>query len=228
MKKIKLCALVALSAGTTLLSGCFHNGAVCFDSKCNTSSGASVSKKYYIEEFEVDGDASFLEIFLHSKTEKAEGKTFFTGKGSIERGRKVVRWLDAYGPYKHNFATTRTNGYEPISIKAVISKADANGAVAKCNNFLAFFTLNIWPWYHSADVDYSIEVKSSAGIKNEQFRLQERSLTSWLPLALCPVPAWADYRDMTAYPVEKSLEAEQVGRCIISLLAEKADSSGGK
>ena len=224
MSKMNLKELVVLSAGITLLSGCFSNGAAYFDSKCTSFSGASVSKKYYIEEFDVDGDASLFGVLLHPQTEKTEDKTFFTGTGSIERGRKVVRWLDAYGPYKHNFATTRTNGYEPISIKAVISKTDANGAVAKCNNFLAFFTLNIWPWYHSADVDYSIEVKSSAGIKNEQFRLQERSLTSWLPLALCPVPAWADYRDMTAYPVEESLEAEQVGRCIISLLAEKADS----
>lgn len=224
MNRMSLKAVVVLSAGVTLLSGCFSNGAVYFDSKCSSFKDASVSKQYYIEQFEVDGDASLFGVLLHPQTEKTEGKTFFTGTGSIERGRKVVRWLDAYGPYKHNFATTRTNGYEPISIKAVISKTDANGAVAKCNNFLAFFTLNIWPWYHSADVDYSIEVKSSAGIKNEQFRLQERSLTSWLPLALCPVPAWADYRDMTAYPVEESLEAEQVGRCILSLLAEKANS----
>ena len=89
-------------------------------------------------------------------------------------------------------------------------------------------TLNIWPWYHSADVDYSIEVKSSARIEKEQFRLQERSLTSWLPLALCPVPAWADYRDMTANPVEESLEAEQVGQCVIFLLDEKANSNNGK
>ena len=140
----------------------------------------------------------------------------------------MIRWLDTDGPFKNKFATTSAEGYEPISIKAVISKTNANGGVAQFNNILAFLTFNIWPWYHSADVDYSIEVKSSAGIKKEQFRLQERSLTSWLPLALCPVPAWADYRDMTAYPVEESLEAEQVGRCIISLLAEKADLSGGK
>lgn len=37
--------------------------------------------------------------------------------------------------------------------------------------------------------------------------------------------AWADYRDMTANPVEESLKAEQVGRCVISLLAEKYNSN---
>ena len=227
MKKIKLCALVALSAGTTLLSGCFHNGAVCFDSKCSAFSGASVSKKYYIKQIDVDDGVSLLDRLVQPKTGKTDGKTF-AGKRNVERGRKVIRWLDTDGPFKNKFATTSAEGYEPISIKAVISKTNANGGVAQFNNILAFLTFNIWPWYHSADVDYSIEVKSSAGIKKEQFRLQERSLTSWLPLALCPVPAWADYRDMTAYPVEESLEAEQVGRCIISLLAEKADSSGGK
>ena len=223
MKRTRLAELVALAAGTMLLSGCFSNGAAYFDSKCSTFSGASVSKQYYIEQIEVPHEPSaFRDLFLKQENERIDGKTFLTGDRA--RGYKIAAWLAAYGPFKRNFSTTREKGAEPISIKAVISKTNANGTVASFNNFLSCVTVNIWPWYHSADVDYSIEVKSSAGIKIEQFRLQERSLTSWLPLALCPVPAWADYRDMTDSPVEKSLEAEQVGRCIISLLAEKADS----
>ena len=226
MNKMRLYTWVVLSAGIPLLSGCFSNGAAYFDSKHNSFSSASVSKTYYIEQIEVESDTNILKKLLTQKAEKSEGKTFFTG--DIERGRKVARWLDAYGPFKHNFATTRAKGSEPISVKAVISKTNANGAGAKFNNLFAFLTLNIWPWYHSADVDYSIEVKSSARIEKEQFRLQERSLTSWLPLALCPVPAWADYRDMTANPVEESLEAEQVGQCVIFHLDEKANSKNGK
>ncbi len=223
MNRTRVFVSVALAAGVTLLSGCFCNGAAYLDSKCSSFSAASVSKKYYIEQIEFDGDASLLDRLIHPKIEKTDGKTFYTGTGNIERGRKVARWLDVQGPFGRNFSTTRTEGYEPISIKAVISKTNANGGVAQLNNLLACLTLNVWPWYHSADVDYSIEVKSSAGIKNEQFRLQERSLTSWLPLALCPVPAWADYRDMTADPVEESLEAEQIGRCIVSILAGESN-----
>ena len=70
MKRTRLSELVALATGTMLLSGCFSNGAAYFDSKCSSFSGASVSKKYYIEEFEVDGDASFLEIFLQKNSLK--------------------------------------------------------------------------------------------------------------------------------------------------------------
>ena len=228
MSKIRLYTWVAISAGIPLLSGCFSNGAAYLDSKCSSFSSASVSKTYFIDQIQVEDEFNLLglirlprEVRVDPNEKKPEGKTFFAG--NKDRGRKFVRWLDAQGPFGRNFATTRTGGDEPISIKAVITKKNANGAIAKCNNFLSSVTLNIWPWYHSADVDYRIEVESPTGIKDAQFRLQERSLTSWLPLALCPVPAWADYRDMSDNPVEESLEAEQVGRCVVSLLAEKSN-----
>lgn len=222
MNRMTVLTVFGLSVGIPLLSGCFSNGAANFDPKCNSFREASVVKTYYIEQVEVDGVPSLWSVLTNPREKKTEGKTFITGN-DIGRGRKFVNWLDAHGPFERNFTTNRAEG-EPLSIKVVVSKTNTNGGVAKCNNFLAFFTLNIWPWYHSWSFDYNVEVKSPNGIKSEQFGLQERSLTSWLPLALCPVPAWADYRDMTDNPVEESLEAEQVGRCIISLLAEKADS----
>lgn len=138
------------------------------------------------------------------------------------RGLGVAKWLDRVGPFANNFTTVRNADAEPISISIAISKKNTNGFVASVNNFLSACTLNIWPWYHSWSLDYYVEVKSAAGVKRETFNLQEQSLTSWTPLALCPVPAWADYRASSASPLEEGAEAKQVGQCVISLLGEKS------
>ena len=71
-------------------------------------------------------------------------------------------------------------------------------------------------------------MKSAAGVKSELFSLQEQSLKSWLPFALCPVPARADYRDWSSSPLETGAETKPIGQCVVSLLDEKSNSKGDK
>ena len=256
MDRKLLCANVVLAFGVLLTAGCFSNGAVEFDSKCDAFESASVSKNYFIEQIELRGMADLFskdkacassndmasvsnslgKAFAAalegvssrpvSSSEEVEDKNRMRLVGGFGRDKKrglgVANWLSHDGPFASNFTTTRNADAELISISIGVSKTNANGAIATVNNFLALCTLNIWPWYHSASLDYYVEVKSAAGVKRETFNLQEQSLTSWTPLALCPVPARADYRASLANPLEEGAEAKQVGQCVISLLGEKS------
>ena len=174
---------------------------------------------------------SSLRPVLSPKEAKDENKMMLVGDIYRDKRRalEVANWLADNGPFAGNFIRTRNAGAEPISISVGISRKNTNGVIASLNNFLAVCTINIWPWYHSWSLDYYVEVKSVAGINSEKFSLHEQSLTSWLlPLALCPVPAWADYRDSSAHPLEEGVESKQIGQCVIFLLDDKANPKSDK
>ncbi len=107
----------------------------------------------------------------------------------------LADWLVAESPKAAVFRPSVEGVSVPVALSVTKTRvADNNGVFAGINNFFALITLNIWPAYHSARNDYTVTAYFKKSMEQVTFSVEESSLTSWLPLALCPVPVSADSR----------------------------------
>lgn len=82
----------------------------------------------------------------------------------------------------------------PLTVTVARKEAAANGAIASVNNFFSFFTLTIWPWVSSSEYQYDVTLSSAIGKHSCQFIVGERDWSGLTPIAMIPVPGWADER----------------------------------
>ena len=107
----------------------------------------------------------------------------------------LADWFVADSPKAAVFRPSVEGASVPVTLSVAKTRvADNNGVFADINNFFAVITLNIWPAYHSTRNDYTVTAHFEKSVEQVAFSVEESSLTSWLPLALCPVPVSADSR----------------------------------
>ena len=107
----------------------------------------------------------------------------------------LADWFVAESPKAAVFRPSVEEDSVPVTLSVAKARvANNNGVLAGINNFFAVVTLNIWPAYHSARNDYTVTAHFEKSVEQVTFSVEESSLTSWLPLALCPVPVSADSR----------------------------------
>lgn len=168
MKQILLTAGVAF-----LVSGCVSRALVCSPEPHEAVSLADVGGQFLLTKVEAD----------YVKTEP---------RGC---GEALSDWLVAESPKAAVFRPSAEQESVPVTLKVAKTQIENNnGVLAGINNFFAVVTLNIWPAYHSKRNDYTVTAHFKKSNEQVTFSVEESSLTSWLPLALCPVPTKADSR----------------------------------
>ena len=82
----------------------------------------------------------------------------------------------------------------PVYVSVSATKKDANGGIATVNNVLAFCTLTIWPYVSAEEYEYTVTVATVTGNHTTRLNILNRNWVGLSPLAMIPVPGWADER----------------------------------
>jgi len=82
----------------------------------------------------------------------------------------------------------------PVYVSVSATKKDANGGIATVNNVFAFCTLTIWPYVSAEEYEYTVTVATVTGNHTAKLNVLNRNWVGLSPLAMIPVPGWADER----------------------------------
>ena len=161
-----------------------------------------------------------------------------TGK-SLDK-LNIVKWMgDASSCYgldtvSNNvmaMANVSKSSASTLPVNVVISSSsveDNNGAIANIWNFPAMLSLAILPVVSSDKVVYTIQAETVVGTHEKTVEICSRSWLSVLtPLAMIPVPGWADFRATDRFPYmwiidheKKKYHAKTVAASTVQLLSE--------
>ena len=175
-----------------LVAGCASRALVCSPEHLESVSLADVGGHFLLTKVEVDDVKKSPSVFgiLSGLLVADNVKT-----SPRSPSEDLSDWLVAENPKALVFRPSADEASVPVTLSVAKSRvADNNGWLAGINNFFSLVTLNIWPAYHSTRNDYAVTAHFEKSMEQMAFSVEESSLTSWLPLALCPVPVSADSR----------------------------------
>lgn len=204
------CAVLALG----LAAGCRNTAIILDETAENLDKPVTVTGKYVIGSVRVD-------------TPYARSRGGLFGMFTEEENKKTPAdrlsdWLVKEAPTAEAFSRKGDKEAKgaPANIIVVGKTRENEGIGTGFNNLLSFVTLNIWPAYGSELCTYDVSVVIDGKKRTTHFEIEERRLTSWLPLGMVPVPAWADSRGKVR--MIDVAEHEKTRQAVLALFGEDA------
>lgn len=214
MREATLCGIVittSLVLLTSFFSGCQSYMASCDGEACTEEVGKSLRKLSVVK--------------WSAKPEwKEDDKNIISLRcGLTEVSNNVV-----------SVANLGELGESSLPVKILITSstiAHNNGAIATIWNVPAFLSLAILPIIESDKEAYTIQAETVVGKHEKTVEICNRTWYSiWTPLALVPVPGWADFRAIGDSGDERLNEyhAQTLAAFTVQLLSEVAEADWPK
>ena len=203
------CVILALG----LFTGCRSTAIILDETGKQLDQPVLVTGKYVIDSIRIDTpyahDTVKTSLSLLKKTEKPKTPA-----------EVLSDWLVKESPTADAFRlkTDDTAQGKSASIVVVGRTTDNEGVGTVLNNILSLVTLNLWPAYGSELCTYDVTAVIDGNKKSTHFEIEERRLTSWLPLGLVSVPAMADSRGRIRRI--NDVEARKTRQAVLALFAD--------
>lgn len=204
------------------LAGCY-NSAIVLDETARGMVGARSEGQYVLEKVVVDtplltrGSMQVGSSITPAAKEEGGKSSAFSEAGLL------AEWLIAGSPCAESFrpAEDRARKSVPARVRVVGREKDTAGLLAGMNNILSWGTLNIWPRYSAKTYTYDVVVTIGDVPESRRYSFEQRNLSSFLPLGMFPVPAFADFRGSLAED-EDRVERRMMRDAVASLFTEEA------
>ena len=204
------CAVLALG----LAAGCRNTAIILDETAAKLDKPALVTGKYVIGSVRMDtpyavNEKNLLRRFADEEKQKTPAD-------------RLIDWLVEEAPTADSFSRKGDDAATGVPANVVVAGTSQrdSGIGSRLNNFVAFLTLNIWPVYRSEVCTYDVSAVIDGKKKATHFEVEERLLTSWLPLGMVPVPAMADSRGRVRRINE--VEREKTRLAVLALFADDA------
>ena len=151
-----------------------------------------------------------------------DSEPFTEGTGKSLDKLNIAKWMGEPSPCCSLYAVTNNvmamanvskSSASTLPVKVVISSSsveDNNGVLARIWNVPAMLSLGIiLPAVSSDKVVYTIQAETVVGAHEKTVEICDRSWWSLTPLAMIPVPGWADFRATWDFHSHEFLESEK-------------------